>query len=258
MSDPGSGFSDVVTIERQTEEEAGPTLIEPLLRALVDLRDRQIQKARIQFSHRLAALERGDDTDPGGQQTQVLTRYLDLFQGIEKMLDEDIAAQCDGVAIVEELIQLKGISHILAAKLASMIEPGRAPTVSSLWRFAGFGVVDGKRERSVKGERRHYNVRLKTACYLIATSFLRCNSPYRAEYDRAKAKYQERHPDWTKLHVHHAAMGNMIKLFLAHLWERWRRLEGLPIRQAYCAEYQGHTSLSDPGEYGWPVTINKR
>jgi hypothetical protein len=226
---------------------------DPLLRALVDLRDRQIQKARIQFNNRLSALERDADSDPEGQQTQLVTRYLDLFAKIEASLDQDIALLCDGVPIVEQLVELRGISHILASKLVSMIDIERPPTVSALWRFAGFGVVDGQRERSTKGERRHYNVRLKTTCYLIAVSFLRCSSPYRAEYDRAKSGYQQRHADWTKRHVHHAAMGNMIKLFLAHLWETWRGLEGLSVRPPYCQDYQSHTAISSPADYGWPV-----
>lgn len=34
-----------------------------LLRALVDLRDRQIQKARIQFNNRVLALERGKENE---------------------------------------------------------------------------------------------------------------------------------------------------------------------------------------------------
>lgn len=190
--------------------------MDSLLRALVDLRDRQIQKARIQFSNRLDALARDADTDPDGRQSIIISRYLDTFKSIENDLDNDIVLLCEGIPIVDHLIALKGISYTLAAKLVAMIDPARAPTISSLWRYAGFGVVDGHREKSVKGEKRHYNGRLKTACYLIGTSFLRCNSPYRSEYDKAREKYEGAHPDWTPLHQHYAAMGNMIKLFLCY------------------------------------------
>ena len=225
-----------------------------LLRALVDLRDRQVQKARIQFGNRLSAIEREADDDSDSGQRVVLERYLERFADLEDGLDKDIAEQVKGHPMYEQLSALKGIGPILSTKLLSMIDIELAPTVSSLWRFAGFGVVDGQREKRTKGEKAHYNGRLKTTCYLAGTSFLRSNSPYRAEYDRAKERYQGAHPDWTKLHIHHAAMGNMIKLFLSHLWEQWRLAEGLPVRPAYVLEHGGHTSKKLADWYGWPIS----
>jgi len=227
--------------------------MDTVLRALVDLRDRQIQKARIQFTLRLSALERGADYDPNGQQALILARYKDIFAAIEQSLNDDIEALCEGVPIIDAMIQVKGVSYGLAAKVVAMVDIERAPTISALWRYAGYGVVDGQREKSVKGEKRHYNGRLKSTCYLIAISFLKCNSPYRQEYDKAKGKYQRDHPDWTKLHTHYAALGNMIKLYLAHLWLTWRTMEGLSTRPPYVQEYLGHTSISSPEEYGWPA-----
>lgn len=264
-----------------------------LLRALVDLRDRQIQKARIQFELRLSAIERQADLDPTGRQQAVLQRYFERFTALEKELDADISDLLDFYVISEHLSAVKGIGPTLSAKLISMIDIRRAETVSSLWRFAGYGMgeywqdgngkiiaptsgfkwVKGKtgerervfsepepepdwvvvtvRDRSVAGWQRKYNARLKTACYLIGTSFLRSQSPYADEFYRARERYQQTHSEWTDGHRRYAAMGNMIKLFLAHLWERWRTLEGLPVRPPYCAEYGGHTSLSKPEDYGW-------
>lgn len=227
--------------------------MDTLLRTLVDLRDRQIQKSRIAFSNRIGALEREADSDPDGEQTAILTRYRDTFTAIEDQLNNDIKDLCSGVPIIEAMIAVKGISYGLAAKVACMIDIERASTISALWRYAGYGVTDGKREKGVRGERRHYNGRLKSACYLIATSFLKSGSPYRAEYDKAKENYQQAHPDWTKLHIHNAALGNMIKLYLAHLWLFWREMEGLPTRVPYVQEYMEHTTISAPTDYGWPA-----
>lgn len=224
---------------------------DPLLRALVDLRDRQIQKARIQFSNRLSALEREQDNAGESQQMAVVMRWLDVFQSLEEQLDKDIAKIVKTEAIFEEMSQLRGIGPLLAAKVIAMVDIERAQTVSALWRYAGYGVKDGERERPVKGETLHYNIRLKTALYLVATSFLRCGSPYRVVYDNAKRRYEETRQDWTKAHIHQAAMRKMIKLFLSHLWQRWRSLSNLPTREPYVVEYLDHTTVYAPEEFGW-------
>lgn len=229
---------------------------DPLLRALVDLRDRQIQKARIQFSNRLSAIDREQD-DPGtSQQTTMVMRWLDVFQTLEGQLDKDIAKIVKQEPIFKEMSQLRGIGPMLAAKIIAMVEIERAETVSALWRYAGYGVKDGERERPIKGETLHYNIRLKTTLYLVATSFLRCGSPYRVAYDNAKTRYGSTRTDWTKAHIHQAAMRKMIKLFLSHLWLRWRSLSNLPVRQPYVVDYLEHTTIYQPEEFGWGNHVN--
>jgi len=224
-----------------------------LLRALVDLRDRQIQKGRIQFGNRLSALERHTDTSAGSGQAQIVERWLARFHEMEQELDKDILRVVKDEPIYEQLSELKGIGPMLAAKLIAFIDIDRANTVSALWRYAGYAVIDGERERPTKGEKLHYNRRLKTTCYLIASSFLKCNSPYRAIYDSSKARYEQTKPDWTKGHIHHAAMRRMIKIFLSHLWVCWRELEELPVTRPYVHQQLGHTTVFEPAEFGWPV-----
>ena len=73
---------------------------ETTLKALVDLRDRTLQKSRIAFSNRLSAIERGDDT--GDESTvELLHRWLERFETLEGELDSDISHLIDGVLIVE-------------------------------------------------------------------------------------------------------------------------------------------------------------
>lgn len=224
----------------------------PVLRALADCRDRQIQKARIQFGNRLSALERGADDAAGSRQHEILTRWHERFQELEAELDGDIAELVREESIYEHLSAVKGIGPILAAKLISMIDIERATTVSALWRYAGYAVIDGERERPTKGEKLHYNKRLKTAVYLVGRQFLMCDSPYRRIYYTAKDKYETTRPDWTPKHRDLAARRRMVKVFLNHLWDRWRRLEGLPTRALYVQEHLGHDHVSRPEEFGWP------
>ena len=220
------------------------------LRALVDLRDRTLQKSRIAFSNRLSAIERGDDTVSNGT-VRLLERWHERFDDLESELDNDIKDMVKGNDLIECMTEVKGVAEILAAQVISMIDIERADTVSALWRYAGYGVVNGEREKPIKGEVLHYNKRLKTSCYKVGSSFLKSNSPYRQIYDNAK-EYYENNRDWTKLHRHNAAMRKMIKVWLSHLWEVWRKLEGLPTRNIYAEGKLGHNHYISPQEYGWP------
>lgn len=223
----------------------------PLLRALVDLRDRQIQKARIQFGNRLSAIERMADNPAESDQAQLIERWTMRFTEMEMELDKDIAKIVKDEPIYRELSGIKGIGPMLGAKVISMIDIERDSSPSALWRYAGYGVIDGQRERPTPGEKLHYNKRLKSTLYLVGSSFLKCNSPYRRIYDNAKARYTQTKPDWTKLHIHQAAMRKMIKLFLSHLWLRWRTLENLPTRSPYVHEVLEHDTVYEPHEFGW-------
>lgn len=149
-------------------------------------------------------------------------------------------------------------------------------------------------QRPRKGQKLDYNARLKSALYLLGTSFLRLNSPYRRIYDEAKEYYRNVKqvqpvlhclgpdtvlPDrttpegraqwaalikqanekagasrlgevvWTDGHVDLAARRKMIKVFLANLWEEWRKAEGLPVRPPYVVEHLGHTTVYRPHEF---------
>lgn len=219
------------------------------LRALVDLRDRTLQKSRIAFQNRITAVSLGAD-NVDARTLGLYQRWADAFETLELECNEDIEELSEGIPIIEEMTELYGIGHLLACKLYAMIDPYRAPTISALWRYAGFGVVDGERERARKGETLHYNKRLKTACYLVGRSLLRMGSPYRLVYDEARYYYQSNR-EWTEGHCHYAALRKMIKVFLSHLWLRWRKLEGLPITLPYAQVYEGHDGFLPPEDFGW-------
>lgn len=231
------------------------------LRVLIDLRN-TVQKQRIAFGNRISAIERGvDSSNPASIST--LNVWLERFKELESNADDDIDDAVFGMRIVEEMTEVKGVGKLLAAKIVALIDITVPTTVSKLWRYAGYGVVEtedektgekiGKREWPTKGEKIHYNKRLKTTLYLLATSFLRTNSPYRRVYDDAREYYDRTRPDWTKGHKHAASMRKMIKMYLAHLWSTWRVIEGLPIRSPYVHEKLGHTTMLKATDFGWPV-----
>jgi hypothetical protein len=229
---------------------------ENILRSLIDLRDRTIQKSRVAFSNRIGAVERGVDVPSNGSQ-ELLERWLHRFNELEAELDGDIRQAVKGLEIVDRMIEVKGVGPMLAAKVVCMIDIREADTISALWRYAGYAVIDGTRERLAKGEKLHYNIRLKTTCYLVGSSFLKSDSPYRRIYDDARAYYEANRPDWTKGHQHNASMRKMIKIWLSHLWLVWRQTEGLDVRAPYVHEKLGHEHEYTPEEFGWSAVSIK-
>ena len=244
-----------------------------ILRPLIDLRDRTIQKNRIAFQHRVTAIEQGRDiVDPVTH--DLLIFYRDRFVELEAYLDKDIKQIAKDIPIIEEMVAVRGVGFMLAAKLVAMIDIERCNTVSALWRFAGFGVVPfcpecetypdiqldkcpecggdiiRKAERLRKGEKAHYNTRLKTYCWQVGTSFLKSSSPYRDVYDKAREQYDKRE-DWTDLRRHRAAMRKMIKIFLQHFWLRWREMENLPTSEPFIIGKNGHSTYISGEKYGW-------
>lgn len=239
---------DGVIDENGVEEVRIPTL----LRQLVDLRDRQIQKARIQFALRRSAIERGvDSATVNSGQLDIVTRYEKRFDDLESEIEKDIRHELKKYPIASEMAGIRGLGPMLSAKLIALIDISRSDTTSSLWRFSGYAVIDGQRERLVAGEKSHYSTRLKTQLYLIGQSFMRSNSPYRKVYDDAKTFYTAARPDWTLGHRHMASLRKMIKVFLAHLWLVWRTMENLPVRGLYVHEKLMHEHMYRPRDFGW-------
>lgn len=219
-----------------------------------------VQKVRIRTSNKLFAATVGDDQTAEAEDVigkidegHFLFEHFKEMKALEGRLDRHIEKMTRQMPIVQEMIKIRGIGPILAAKCALMIDITKCPTVSSLWKFAGLSVVDGKADRPRKGEKLTYNANLKIVAFQIGDCMIKTNSPYRAIYDKEKARILAAKPDIKPIHAHRMASRKMVKLFLSHLWEVWRELEGMPTRVPYAMEYLGHTTYIEPSEYGWEV-----
>jgi hypothetical protein len=221
------------------------------LRVLIDTRY-AVQKNRIGFENRLTAIEQGRDT-ADKKTIERYKRWYHLFSDLEETVDGEIKSVSDTLPIIADMSEVKGVNAVTAAKVASMIDIDRAKTISALWRYAGYGVVNDKAERPTKGEKLHYNKRLKTSCYVVGASLMRWHEGYREIYDNSKEYYINNRKDWTKLHRHYAAFRKMMKVWLAHLWLHWREIEGLPVRDPYAIAKLGHTTIIDKEKFGWPT-----
>ena len=188
--------------------------------------------------------------------------YLELLQ-LDRAIDlarEEMIAEGKKVGpIFDWLVSIKGIGDSLAVQLLAQTDDvEKSKTVSAYWRYAGWAVMDGKAERSKRGEKNHFNKGLKSVCWNIADQFIKHRTPvYRDEYDFEKARQRTRHPEAIKVngkwkynpgHLHNRALRKMIKLFLSHAWLKWRTFEGLPTTEPYPQGILGHDHYIPPPE----------
>jgi hypothetical protein len=178
------------------------------------------------------------------------------------------------------LKEQKGVGPAMAAVIIAYLDPHKARHVSSFWKYSGLDVVasDGagrSRRKEHLVERTYtdkdgeeatrvgitYQPFLKTKLMgVLASSFLRTNSPWREVYDNYKHRlmtdpnrikldvnaWKKKHKTgedmkqyWTPGRINRAALRYMVKMFLADLWVKWRTLEGLPVTPPYAEDKLG-------------------
>lgn len=195
----------------------------------------RIQEHRIAFGNQIRALkEQNEPTNP-------LDTYFNELYAIEKSIKKYLANEIKDEPIwVKFLKKVKGIGPVLASGLINLIDIKKAQHPSSLWKFAGLDVVDGKARKKVKGEKLTYNPLMRTLCWKLAKSFLMSNSQYVKYYKQRKEYEKIHHPEFTPKHIDARARRYMVKRFLVDLFVRWRELEGLPVSKPYVVDKLGH------------------
>lgn len=234
-------------MQNQTEKVITPDL--DILRILIDMREHVLQKERVALNNRLDAIERGADIADENT-VAILNYFYERFNDLEAAADSNIKELISEMPIVQAMVTVRGIGPMLSARVVSMIDIRLVGHVSALWKWAGYAVVDGKADGRVKGEKIKYNPRLKKTVYLVGDSFIKSRSPYRDIYDVAKEEYAK-NADLTPMHIHRRASRKMVKLWLSHLWQVWRELEGLSTSPAYVHQHLNHTTIIQPGAMGW-------
>lgn len=101
--------------------------------------------------------------------------------------------------------------------------------------------IEGQAPRRIKGYHYLFNMRGKSICWKISEQMVRQgNTFYRNIYDATKEQQRNLNPGFSKMHIHNRAKRKMVKMFLSHLWEAWRKIEGLETRPPYVIEKLGH------------------
>jgi hypothetical protein len=195
----------------------------------------------------------------------------------ERKLQGMMEQELEEIPVWQWLRTIKGMGPAMAAGLIAWIDDiGKAPHVSSLWRYAGLHVEDGRAPRRKRGEKADWNPRLRTHMWKITKQILMAKDPfYYGWYKEFKEREVEkckkngiRIVPASKLptkggkkyeppgvisqgHVENRARRKVAKLLLAHLWHVWREMEGLPTEPAYPAKL-GHRIIPPPN---WPLPV---
>jgi len=144
----------------------------------------------------------------------------------------------------EFLNHVKGIGAIFSSGIIAWLSKPilKANYVSQIWSYCG---LTPNQERK-RGKKLNYNPRLKTFCWKIGQSFIKYKCFGRKLYDAFRKECETKHPDWSKLHCHNWARRKVVKLFIASVWEVWRKMNNLPITKPYPIEILGHKDLITP------------
>lgn len=168
--------------------------------------------------------------------------------------------------------QIKGIGLENIGKVVGLINIEKAPTISSLWKFAGYAVEInqesgiGTAMKLHKGEKAEFNKTLKVMCWRLGGSLMRAQGSFYDFYLQAKEKEEakaarngksivsavkraELPTEIFAAHIHNRALRKMIKMFLAMLWMAWREAEGLPVTQPYSQDILNHAHIFAPADF---------
>lgn len=104
-------------------------------------------------------------------------------------------------------------------------------------------------EKRRKGLPIHYKPFLKTLCFKIGEmGFVRHKGYYRDKYDEFRAYEDKNYPNLSKGHRYARAKRKTVKLYLSHLWNAWRRINGESITTPYVIKMGGHNYIAPPNE----------
>jgi hypothetical protein len=234
-----------------------------------------IQRRRLASQLRLQQLKKRGREDPLTKESH------EIFLKAEKQLQALIESTVQELPVWQEwLSYVKGIGKLLAGEIiggfASAFKDGEGiehfRTVSQMWAFAGLDVRDGKAPRRIRGQKLTFNSELRSILLgRIAPAFLKAKGGYWRFYNQEKRKLTERflkegkrvlpasklptlkgkkyEPDnvISEGHLHAMTRRKMIKLFVAHLFEEWRKANDLPEdRKAYVIDILKHPDYIPP------------
>ena len=189
------------------------------------------------FTRRIKAMS-------GQAQNTTLSPYLDpaeLLPTRDTFREMEAQSKKDLQSIVRNRPEWEGfmreapyMAERTAGFLLGHIDIHKATTVSKVWRYLGLDPTEPYNPGKGK---------MRAPLYAaLNIGLIRKDSPYRAKYDEYRAKDVS----------HGGAIRRLIKLWLSHLWDTWRRYEGLPVTKPYVNEHKGHTGFLSAQECGWP------
>lgn len=194
--------------ENQTDSAAGPLLYSGYLCLLSDSLD-DIEALRIATENRVRSLTRTEADSDGeyrglgldARSPEVATamQMLDAMKKLEHDATKALQREVRKSPLYGWVQRNKGIGEKQAARLLAVIgDPywndlhERPRTVSELWAYAGYSVIEGSAQRRRKGIKSNWNDKAKSRAFLMAQSCVkRLDGSYRKVYDAAREQYAD-------------------------------------------------------------------
>jgi hypothetical protein len=109
-------------------------------------------------------------------------------------------------------------------------------SVPKLWSYFGYGIYDGKIQAHMKGHSKNYGYEKRELMFVISKTFVshrKKGCVYADIYDEYKKRYQTKHPEFSKKHIHLMSLRKVSKIFLRDLWNNWNRIEPYVVEADY-------------------------
>jgi len=195
----------------------------------------------------------------------IYTEYLRYITGIDVILAGGLIAWIEPISRFDkpsDLVAYAGLSAEhwklkckVGHKIIATSKKDICPIMSKQGKICGKPIIEAKFYKSPPIRESGYtlaiNTRLKTHVLKIIRSFEFMKpekSFYKRLYLQTKQYYQNR-PDLKNakpIHIRRMTMRNVAMIFINHLWEKWRELEGLPIVKPYVFAVLGHRDYIPP------------
>lgn len=191
-----------------------------LLLILADALD-DLERVRIATENRVRSLSQVKGME-GSPEQQKMEQLAASIAALEHQATLDLKRAMRAHPLGAWVKRTVGVGEKQAARLLAAIgDPATRENPAKLWAYCGFHVIDGKRPRRRRGERANWSNTAKMRARLIAESCIKqSHSPYRAAYDRERAKWADR--DTTDLHKHNHALAVVAKAVLLDIWKEAR------------------------------------
>jgi len=213
-------------------------------------------------------------------ETEEPTAVLAYLSEQHRLLETQIAGAlkrfADAQPIGVWMQSIIGIGPIISAGMIAHIDIRKAQTTSQIWRYAGLDPTV-KWEKKTK---RPWNASLKVLCWKLGESFIKTQNHPDAVYGPLYAQRKaleiarneggqnadaaarilaekkfgadtdaRKHLEAGRLppaQIHARARRYAVKMFLSHMHEKWRTLEGLPVPQPYAIAHLQHAHKMEP------------
>jgi hypothetical protein len=139
----------------------------------------QIQEDRKRSANQIRKMSEG------GEPHELLRWFNERSDRIEQQIKRALKAYAESQALGQWAMSIVGIGPVISAGLMAHIDITKAPTVGHIWSFAGLD----PRVAWEKKEKRPWNARLKSLCFLIGESFVKTSNHEKSFYGRI---YRER------------------------------------------------------------------